>query len=115
MEIGSKNIRRGYIEHPMVDTNTPLYEGLTKAESTAAFLLRTEVLGLNAWLASIHVPNTTPQCIYGWPTQSVRYTILFYSYRSARGQLLASVGTNDATQILSTRRGLQAAAKWLIG
>ena len=38
----------------------PLYEGLTKAESTAAFLLRTEVLGLNAWLASIYVPNTTP-------------------------------------------------------
>ena len=46
----------------------PLYEGLTKAESTVAFLLQTEIIGLNAWLASIHIPNITPQCTYRWPT-----------------------------------------------
>ena len=85
-----------------------------KAESTAAFLLWTEVLGLNAWLASIYVLNTTPQCTCGWPTQSVRYILLFCSHRSARDQLLASIGTNDITQMLSISRGLQAAAKWLI-
>jgi hypothetical protein len=100
---------------PWSTPTLPLYEGLTKAESTAAFLLRTEVLGLNAWLASIHVPNTTPQCTCGWPTQSVRHILLFCSHRSARDQLLASAGTNDITQMLSTSRGLQAAAKWLIG
>src|SRR5580692_11884708 len=92
----------------------PLYKELTKAESTAAFLLRTEVLGLNAWLASIHVPNTTPQCTCGWPAQSVRHILLFCSHRSARDQLLTSAGTNDITQMLFISRGLQAAAKWLI-
>ena len=83
-----------------------LYEGLTKAESTAAFLLRIEVPGLNAWLASIHVPNTTPQCTCEWPIQSVRHVLLFCSHRSARDQLLASAGTNDITQILSTSRDI---------
>ena len=33
----------------------PLYEDLTKAEATALFLLYTEVIGLNAWLASINI------------------------------------------------------------
>jgi hypothetical protein len=50
---------------PWTTPTLPLYEGQTKAESTAAFLLRTEVIGLNAWLASIHVPNTTPHCACG--------------------------------------------------
>ena len=34
-----------------------LYAGLTKVEATALFLMRTEVIGLNAWLALIRVPN----------------------------------------------------------
>jgi len=33
-----------------------LYEVLSKAEATALFLMRTEVLGLNAWLQS-HVTD----------------------------------------------------------
>ena len=88
----------------------PLYEGQSKAESTAAFLLRTEVLGLNAWLASIHVPQITPHCTCGWPTQTVRHVLLFCNHRTARDQLLARAGTSDITQMLSTSRGLHAAA-----
>jgi hypothetical protein len=39
-----------------------LYAGLSKAEATALFLLRTEVLGLNAWLTVIQVPDFTRAC-----------------------------------------------------
>ena len=39
-----------------------LYAHLTKAESTALFLMRTEIIGLDAWLAAIQVPNITPAC-----------------------------------------------------
>jgi hypothetical protein len=42
-----------------------LYEGLTKVEATVAFLLRTEVLGLRAWLAQIRVPRVSPECECG--------------------------------------------------
>src|ERR1700722_12345741 len=34
-----------------------LYENLPKHQTTALMLLRTEVIGINAWLASIHVPD----------------------------------------------------------
>ena len=92
----------------------PLYKGLTKAESTAAFLLWTEVIGLNAWLASIHVPNTTLQYTYGWPTQSVHYVLLVCSYCLIRDQMFANAGTNNITQMLFTNKGIYAVAKWLI-
>jgi hypothetical protein len=81
----------------------------------AAFLLRTEVLGLNAWLASIHVPNTTPHCTCGWPTQLVRHVLLFYNHHIKRDQLFARAGTHNLTQMLSISRGLYIATKWLIG
>ena len=68
-----------------------------KAESTAAFLLWTEVLGLNAWLASIYIPNTTPHCTCGWPTQSVHHILLFCNYYTERDQLFAKVGINNIT------------------
>ena len=65
---------------PWTTATLPLYKGQLKAESTAAFLLWTEILGLNVWLASIYVPQITPHCIYGWPTQTVHYILLFCNY-----------------------------------
>src|SRR5438477_8450364 len=53
-----------------------LYEGLSKAEATALFLMRTEVLGLNAWLASVQVPDILPRCPYGWNAQTVRHVLM---------------------------------------
>ena len=34
-----------------------LYEGMPKHQDTALMLLRTEVIGLNAWLVSVRVPG----------------------------------------------------------
>ena len=100
---------------PWAKATLPLYKGQTKAESTAAFLLRTEVLGLNAWLVSIHVPNITPHCTCGWPTQSVRHMLLFCNYCIERDQLFTRVDISNIIQILSISRGLYAAIKWFIG
>ena len=100
---------------PWLKVTLFLYEGQIKVKSTAAFLLWTEVLGLNAWLASIHVLNTMLYCTCGWPTQSVRYVLLFCNYCTERDQLFARAGISNITQILSTSRGLYAAVKWLIG
>src|SRR5436190_8721608 len=43
-----------------------LYKKLPKHQATALFLLCTEVLGLDSWLASIGVPNILLQCACGW-------------------------------------------------
>ena len=77
---------------PWKQSPRKLYAGLTKAESTALFLLRTEVLGLNAWLAAIHKPDIYPQCPCGWIAQTVRH-ILLHCPRYDRTQLLTNCGT----------------------
>jgi len=53
-----------------------LYDNLPKHQATALMLLRTEVIGLNAWLASIQVPDVLPRCDCGWHAQTVRHVLL---------------------------------------
>ena len=52
-----------------------LFNGLTRPESTIATILRTEVIGLNAFLAKIGVPNARPAC----PCGAARQTRSMYS------------------------------------
>jgi len=52
-----------------------LYKGLIKAEAIALFLLRTEVIGLNAWLVSVGVLAVLLRCEYGWIRQTVHHVL----------------------------------------
>lgn len=90
-----------------------LYEGLTKAEATALFLLRTEVIGLNAWLASIGVPETLPHCLCGWQAQTVRH-ILLHCPLYDRGSLIRNTRSERLHDILSQAKSTQKVAKWFI-
>jgi hypothetical protein len=76
-----------------------LYEGLTKAETTALFLIRTEVIGLNAWLAAVRVPGVFPACLCGWHAQTVRH-VLLYCIRHERTDLLRKCGLERLEDIL---------------
>jgi hypothetical protein len=79
--------------------NTSPYEGLTKHQATALFLLHTEVLGLNAWLASIQV----------W------HILLHYpNYASGRPRLIAQTRTENPREMLSKPESAKAAAKWFV-
>lgn len=73
------------------DTRT-LYAGLSKAEATALFLMRSEIIGLNAWLAAVQVPDTNPACACGWHAQTVRHILLYCSRYNGVG-LLTACGT----------------------
>jgi hypothetical protein len=90
-----------------------LYEGLSKAEATALFLLRTEVLGLNAWLHSIGVPEVHRRCDCGWLAQTVHH-ILFFCPRLERTELAAQCPSETLEEVLSRKRSAQAAARWLV-
>src|SRR5881394_4514968 len=90
-----------------------LYDGLTKAEATALFLLRTEVIGLNAWLASVRVPDILPACTCGWWAQTVRH-VLLHCPLYERASLIRQAQTESLPAILSQPAGARAAAKWLI-
>lgn len=90
-----------------------MYEGLSKAEATALFLLRTEVIGLNAWLASVQVPGILPRCACGWRAHTVRHVLLHCPYYD-RTELPHEAGTEDLYTMLSQPDSARIAAKWLI-
>ena len=88
---------------------------LQKHEATALRLLRTEVIGLNACLYSVNVPEILLRCECGWGTQHVRHVLCVCPlYRGQREDLYSQAGSRDLTEILSTPRGAQTAGRWLI-
>ena len=104
---------RDHVEDPMGETYSPAIRRLNKAETTALFLLRTEVIGLNAWLASINVPEILPRCECGWTRQTVHH-ILFQCPQYQSADFIAQCTSERLHKVLSNKRSAQAAAKWLI-
>jgi hypothetical protein len=84
-----------------------LYDGLLKHEATALFLLRTEVLGLNAWLASVGVPGIDKRCSCGWPAQTVRHILLFCpNHADSRALYFQRAGLADFMALCPRRPAL---------
>ncbi len=90
-----------------------LYAGLTKAEATALFLMRTEIIGLNAWLAAIGIPDALPACPCGWHAQTVRH-VLLHCLDYDRVELLLNWGTERLEEILGRPNCVKHAARWWI-
>jgi len=92
-----------------------LYEDLHKHEATALFLLHTEVLGLNAWLASVEVPDVDKRCPCGWPAQTVRHILLFCpTHTDSRALYFWRAGLADLHSALSMTASAHQAAQWLV-
>jgi hypothetical protein len=92
-----------------------LYDNLSKHHATALMLLRTEVIGLNAWLASVRVPDVLPHCDCGWHTQTVRHILLHCpKLAQQRIELIRDTGSENLQAILTHTASAQAAARWFI-
>jgi hypothetical protein len=101
--------------NPWTTRTTNLYEGLPKYLATALLLLRTEVLGLNAWLARVRVPGISPHCPCGWHEQTVRH--IFFNcprHSQARQALIRETRSDDLRVILSRPSSARAAARWFV-
>jgi hypothetical protein len=98
---------------PWAQDPRKLYAGLSKAETTALFLLRTEIIGLNAWLAAIQVPGIPPTCPCGWHAQTVRHIVL-HCPRHDRTSLLTQCGTERLEEMLMSPASAKHAARWLV-
>jgi hypothetical protein len=99
--------------HTLEHDNRRLYAQLEKAEATTLFLLRIEVIDLNAWLAAIGVPNTHPSCSCGWSHQTVRH-ILIHCPNYERRELIQACGTKRLDDILNQPTSAAHAGRWLI-
>jgi hypothetical protein len=90
-----------------------LYSDLPKHQATALFLLRTEVIGLNSWLAAIRVPDIRPGCGCGWRSQTVTHVLTMCPlYSGARTELIRNIGSESIIQLLAKPGKAQAIAKW---
>jgi hypothetical protein len=91
-----------------------IHKGWSRPQSTIATLIRTEHIGLRAYLARQRVPDITPECTYGYRAQTLRHVMIFCPERQeSRRQLFQAVGS-DWKAITQTKRGLTAATKWMI-
>ena len=92
-----------------------LYEGLQKHEATALFLLRTEVLGLNDWLAKIGVPDAHPGCPCGARRQTLTHILTYCpNLIGPRTKLITQTGTTELSKILEDPKKVGSAARWLL-
>jgi hypothetical protein len=79
-----------------------------------ATLIRIEHIGLRAYLTRQRVPSITPECTGGYRAQTLKHVMLFCLERQEpRRRLIQAVGSDWKT-IIQTRRGLNAATKWMI-
>jgi hypothetical protein len=111
----ARNRRATTWQTPWEQDTLKLYSDMPKHQASALFLLRTEVLGLNGWLASINVPGISPSCGCGWPTQTVQHVLMVCPLHTAnRADLVRSTGTEDMRRMLSTPEMAQATARWFV-
>jgi hypothetical protein len=100
---------------PWTQSTLKLYSDMPKHQASALFLLRTEVLGLNGWLASINVPGIRPNCGCGWATQTVHHVLMICPlYTASRANLVRRTDSEEMGRMLSTPEKAQATARWFI-
>jgi hypothetical protein len=86
----------------------------SKAITSLITQIRTERIGLNAFLADRHVPDKLLICTCGWSRQTAKHILLFCpEFADHREHLFATAGSRDYLEIVATARGSKAAATWL--
>ena len=87
---------------------------LSKAQSAIATQVRTEKIGLRAFLSSRNVPEITPECDCGWPKQTAKHIILYCPSIAGRTQMLQEAGTTDYIQLTTHPPAVRALTRWIL-
>ena len=92
------------------------HASLTRAQSTMLTLLRTEKIGLAAFLNSQKVPGyELPRCECGWARQTAKHIVMFCTrYAAARRRLLADTKCTDYRELLKRLTYTAKITKWMI-
>ena len=91
-------------------------KGPAKAESSLATQIRTEKIGLKAFLYDCKVPGfEDPACSCGWVRQTAKHILMYCSsWKDQRTRMQNDAGTQDYRILTGTSRGLKAATRMLI-
>ena len=112
------SIQRGKPRTPAQDdtrrNRAQLHATLLKATSALIIQIRTEKIGLNAFLTERRVSGYSLGCPYGFQQQTAKYIIIHCpNYSRDRDSLFRAVGTRDYKKMLATTRGAKVAAHLL--
>ena len=88
-----------------------LHTGLSKPMSSLITQIRTEKIGLNAFLADRRVPGYTATCSCGWLRQTAKHILMNCTdHAERRPSLFKAAGTRDYKEMTATTRGMKVAA-----
>src|ERR1700754_813150 len=86
-------------------TRSQLHVALSKATSALVTQIRTEKIGLNAFLTQQRVPGYTADCSCGWRRQTAKHILLHCpNFAGGREGLFRDAGTNSYSEFLVTTR-----------
>lgn len=92
-----------------------LRKDMAKAESTMATHIRTERIGLRAYLALRGVPGYTPECSCGFARQTAKHIIKYCpDFSQARSRMWGAGGPQDYRTLVTTAKGLKEASRFMI-
>ena len=93
-----------------------LHEGLTRPQSSLATLLRTEVVGFNAFLYKKKVPGImSPGCPCGGSYQNARHVVMDCPlHEEGREEMLSAAGTRNYSILMNEPKGVKACVKWVM-
>jgi hypothetical protein len=87
-----------------------LHKDWSRPQSTIATLIRTEHVGLRAYLTRQRVPSIATECTCRYRAQTLKHVIIFCSERQESRRLFQAV-SSDWKTITQTRRGLNIATR----
>jgi hypothetical protein len=96
---------------PTTGYRPQVHLGTSKATSSLITQIRTEKIGLNAFLTDRHVPDKVAMRTCERSRQTAKHILFFCpEYANERDSLDAAAGTKDYPKILATPRGAKATA-----
>src|SRR6266576_454889 len=92
------------------------HKGLTKAQSSIAVQVRTEKIGLKAFLFKQRVPEVEgPHCQCNHGEQTAKHIITYCpKYSERRSLIQRALGTTDYNEMIASNKGLKAITAWII-
>lgn len=115
-----ESYRRAHVDGPPATADLKAKEilkmrsQLPRRETTMATLVRSECIGLRAFLHKRRVPGfDNPACDCGGGRQTAKHTIMFCT-KWDRAALFEGAGSQDYRKMVSTARGIRAITRWMI-
>ena len=92
-----------------------IYKERAKPITSILVLLRTEKIGLRAFLYSMKVPSIeNPQCVCGQQEETVRHFLLECTQWDRQREILGSFKNKDLKEILESREGSRRATEFVL-